>query len=245
VTRGARSALVGLGVYGLTMALAGAGLAAAPRNDATAASQASRPVAATPSAPAPSASGPVGAPETVAGATPRTSERGGAGTTLGVPKARVATPAPGQRVAFVPTTLVLPNGSQAPIRAVGVAGDGSMIIPENPREVGYWTGGAKAGDLLGSMVIAGHVDSRRYGLGVLAELKGVARGAVIELRSGGQRQRYAITATRQVSQQSLATDDQYFRQDTPSRLVVITCGGPFDTRTRRYLENYIVTASPL
>jgi hypothetical protein len=163
----------------------------------------------------------------------------------GIPSARQATAAPGQIAAFVPTQMVLPSGTRAPVRLVGVAADGSLVVPDNPAEVGIWDGGARAGDVLGSLVIAGHVDSRRYGLGALYQLKGVDRGAVIELRHGSDRVRYMVTAVRSVNQQSLATDDEFFRQNVPHRLVVITCGGPFDRVQRRYRDNYIVLARPV
>jgi radical SAM-linked protein len=162
----------------------------------------------------------------------------------GIPTARQASAAPGQQVAFVPSGLRLPNGTRAPVIPVGVAADGALEIPEDPAEVGVWNGGARAGDTLGSLVIAGHVDSRVHGLGVLYELKGVRPGAVIELSDGKRRQRYTVSSTRYVNQQSLATDDEFFRQDVDARLVVITCGGPFDPAKRRYRDNYIVLAIP-
>ena len=124
--------------------------------------------------------------------------------------------------------------------------DGSLVIPELPSMVGIWTGGARPGDAFGAVVIAGHVDSARYGLGVLAQLKGARPGQVIELRATGRVQRYRITTTQLVTQQSLATHDVFFAQGvTPHRLIVITCGGPFDLTTRRYQDNFVVTAVPV
>lgn len=151
----------------------------------------------------------------------------------------------GQLATFVPTRLVLPSGRQAPVKISGVSADGSLIVPERPDVVGWWDGGAHAGDPAGSLVIAGHVDSRTYGLGALYELKSVRIGALVELQAGRQRLRYRVQQTVQVNQQSLAGDDQFFRQDGPHRLVLITCGGPFDLAKRRYRDNYIVVATPV
>lgn len=246
MTSGARGTLIALGGYGLTMVLAGLTLVAgpgpspvavtelAPDSDAVAAEiepipePMPEPTGVRPT-PAADLSTPLPAPS---------------GVPSGVPTAREASAAPGQRVAFVPSELRLPNGTRASVIPVGVAPDGALVIPENPAEVGVWDGGARVGDEVGSLVIAGHVDSRRYGLGVLAQLKGVRKGAVIELGNGAQRQRYAVQSTQYVNQQSLAADDQFFRQDVAARLVVITCGGPFDPVRRRYRDNYIVVATP-
>jgi hypothetical protein len=35
-----------------------------------------------------------------------------------------------------------------------------------------------------------------------------------------------------------------YSQTGPPRLVVVTCGGPFDTATRHYDDNVILTAVP-
>ncbi len=252
MTTGAHGALVALGGYGLTMVMAGVALVAMPAagtptvdlTEGTLGSDVSSFAVDAQRDTAPGSPGdvPVPGPRPTASA-PETLPAPSA-VPLGIPTARQASAAPGQTVAFVPTRLRLPTGTQAPVISVGVAADGALEIPENPAEVGIWDGGARVGDARGTLVIAGHVDSRKYGLGVLYQLKGVRPGAVIELGDGTNRQRYTVTSSRYVNQQSLATDDQFFRQDVQARLVVITCGGPFDPVRRRYRDNYIVTATP-
>jgi hypothetical protein len=39
--------------------------------------------------------------------------------------------------------------------------------------------------------------------------------------------------------------DRYFARDGAPRLTLITCGGPFDTKTRHYRDNVVVTAKPV
>jgi hypothetical protein len=39
--------------------------------------------------------------------------------------------------------------------------------------------------------------------------------------------------------------DRYFARDGRVRLTLITCGGPFDRRTRHYRDNVVVTAEPV
>ena len=39
--------------------------------------------------------------------------------------------------------------------------------------------------------------------------------------------------------------DRYFARDGAPRLTLITCGGPFDAKTRHYRDNIVVTARPV
>jgi hypothetical protein len=36
--------------------------------------------------------------------------------------------------------------------------------------------------------------------------------------------------------------DEYFARDGKVRLTLITCGGPFDAKTRHYRDNVVITA---
>ncbi len=152
---------------------------------------------------------------------------------------------PDQARSFIPKQLVLPTGVVAPVLPESVRTDGSLVIPTNPLQVGWWTGGAMAGDPFGSIVIAGHVDSARFGLGVLAGLRTTRVGQVLQLRAGQQVIRYRIVQRTQVPQAQLARGTDTLRQDVPARLVVITCGGPFNRVTHRYQDNLVVVASVL
>ncbi len=166
-------------------------------------------------------------------------------TGLEAPPAALGRTAPDQTVSFRPQRLVLPDGVGAAVLAESVRADGSLVIPTDPQQVGWWTGGALAGDPFGSVVIAGHVDSARYGLGVLAGLRNVTVGQVLQVRAGSRILRYRVVGRSQVRQARLAQDTDIFRQDVAPRLVVVTCGGPFNTMTHRYQDNLIVVATPL
>jgi hypothetical protein len=150
-----------------------------------------------------------------------------------------------QYPAFRPRTLRLPSGARAPVRSSGVRSDGSLEIPDDPQVVGWWTGGALAGEPFGGTVIAGHVDSRRLGLGVLAEMRRVRTGQLVTLSDSRHRVTYRITATTSVPQARLAADTDVFAQNVPHRLVLITCGGAFNRTTHHYTENIIVVADPV
>ena len=151
-----------------------------------------------------------------------------------------------QYPAFRPTALRLPSGRTAPIQRSGVRDDdGSLEIPDDPDVVGWWTGGALAGEPYGGTVIAGHVDSRRYGLGFLAEMRSVRTGQAVVLSNARRSVTYRITGVTSVPQARLAADTDVFSQSVPHRLVLITCGGPFNTETHHYTENIIVVADPV
>ena len=151
----------------------------------------------------------------------------------------------GGRVEFRPTLLVLPSGRTAMIRSSGLHPDGSLAVPADPKVIGWWNGGALAGEPFGSTVIAGHVDSLTYGLGALAELGKARKGAVLELRANGHRLRYRVTGVQKVAQARMTSETEAFRQDVVHRLILITCGGPFDRGRHRYLDNIVITAVPI
>jgi hypothetical protein len=229
-----RLGLVGLGSYGVATALAGVALAVgfAPGvAPSQAEGVAARPVSAAPVLPARPVAGATGksSPRPAQGAVP--SAQVGRGTVAGSP--------------FRPAQLLLPGGAAASVRSSGVHTDGSLVIPDDPAVVGWWNGGALAGDAFGSIVIAGHVDSARFGLGAMAQLRTLKVGQVVELRSGTKRMRYRVATRRSLPQVELAARTDAFRQDIPPRLVLITCGGAFDPVRHRYQDNLIITAQPV
>lgn len=147
--------------------------------------------------------------------------------------------------AFRPTRLLLARGVTAPVVPAGVRDDGSLVVPEDPDVVGWWTGGAQAGDAFGSVVVAGHVDSAEFGLGVMVGLTKARKGQVVTLQAGDRTQRYRISSSRRVKRADLADDARIFATDGPHRLVLITCGGRFDPVAHRYEDNVIVEAVPV
>jgi hypothetical protein len=145
---------------------------------------------------------------------------------------------------FPPTRLVLPGGRSAPVTAVGLHGDGSLVVPDDPRVVGWWSGGSRPGEPFGSVVVAGHVDSASRGIGVLAELPTLHAGQVVELAAGRRSVRYTIVSAGLVPQALLSRFSGLFSGSGDAQLVLVTCGGPFDPVKHRYADNYVVVARP-
>ena len=137
---------------------------------------------------------------------------------------------------------MLPGGAEAPVlRAATV--DGQLQVPAQARQVGWWDGGAEAGDPFGSVVLAGHVDTRTEGLGFFARLRGIRPGEVVVLTGAGHTASYRVASIRAVRKDALATRSGAFDQTVGHRLVLITCTGAYDASRGGYEDNLVVTAT--
>jgi hypothetical protein len=133
-------------------------------------------------------------------------------------------------------------GVSAPIDAVDQA-DGVLEVPPDPRHVGWWVGSALAGSTTGSVVLDGHVDSAAGGPGALFRLRDLAPGDLVEVDTVARRVPYVVVG-RRVLPKSGPLPAELFSPTGPARLVLVTCGGPFDARTRSYEDNVAVIAAP-
>lgn len=170
--------------------------------------------------------------------TPSATPSAPAGTArAGTARAMTRAPAP-------PSAVAIPAiGVRASVVAVHAV-DGVLGVPDDPRELGWWADGAPVGAATGSTVIDGHVDSAVTGEGALFDLTRLQVGdAVLVTTTPGQTVRFVVTARRRYLKADGLPPD-LFRTDGPPRLVVITCGGPFDRSARSYLDNIVVFASP-
>ncbi|GAA2857967.1 hypothetical protein GCM10010472_14200 [Pseudonocardia halophobica] len=145
----------------------------------------------------------------------------------------------------VPVRLDLPaRTATAPVVPVGTGPGGALVVPDPPQTVGWWEPGALAGSGTGTVVIAGHVDSRVAGIGILAVLPELAVGEPVVLTGDdGRAVRYRVAARREFGKAALPADT--FARTGPPRLVLVTCGGRFDPATRSYEDNIVVYAEPV
>jgi hypothetical protein len=158
------------------------------------------------------------------------------------PRPRPTTPAP--PLPAPPSAIALPGTTvSATVVATGVRPDRELRVPESPKVVGWWVGSAPAGSPSDSTVLVGHVDSAREGVGAFAELRTVRVGTRVELTDVFRgRHGYRVVARRTYPKYALPAD--VFRVRGPARLVLVTCGGPFDERAGRYRDNVVVYAVP-
>jgi len=143
-----------------------------------------------------------------------------------------------------PLRLAIPGDRvNAPVVPIGVRPDGSLALPDSPHTVGWWIGSAAAGDPRDGTLLAGHVDSAREGLGALAALHELETGdQIVVVDAFRVRHAYAVAARRSYPKYALPRD--VFRISGRPGLTLVTCGGPFDRRTRQYRDNVVVYAVP-
>ena len=155
-------------------------------------------------------------------------------------------PAAGPDVAVrVPVRLLIPAiGVSAPVLPTGVQAGGSLAIPPDPSDVGWWAGGGFPGEPTGAVILVGHINSAALGPGALLRLQDVRPGMVITVMASGQAYRYRVVALRAYAKTSLPVAAVFGQQVAP-RLVIVSCGGPFDASTGHYLDNIVAYAVPL
>lgn len=221
-TRSAALAAV-LGVAGLVVAVLGVRGDLGPGPSADPAEPGSAPVAVQP---APSA------PATPDGASPR------------VRRADASLPMT-RTVRRTPVRLTIPAADlDLPVRPVGVAADGQMELPDTTSTLGWYRFGPTTSvQDPGSVVVAGHLDTRREGLGPLVRLREVEVGDRVRVRgSDGRVQTYVVARVQRFDRQGLPAE--IFDRTGPHRLRVITCGGEYLPDAGGYQQNLVVTAVP-
>jgi hypothetical protein len=160
------------------------------------------------------------------------------------PRPRATTPTRAEPPPAPPQAVAIPAaGVSAPVVVMGVRPDGELRVPESPRVVGWWVGSAPAGSPDATTLLAGHVDSAAEGVGALAALRDLGPGARIELTDVfTERHAYRVVARRTYPKYALP--DDVFAVRGRARLVLVTCGGPFDESAGRYRDNVVVYAVP-
>jgi Sortase domain len=163
--------------------------------------------------------------------------RPGPGTRHAPPGTRRATQ--GTRRARRPVWLAIPAiGVRTRLAPLGLTPQGTLQVPGNTAEAGWYTGGPRPGQF-GPAVIAGHIDSYT-GPAVFFRLRLVRPGDLVYVRrAGGSRAVFRVYATREFAKDRFPTALVYGA--TPdAELRLITCGGAFDYATGSYLSNVVV-----
>jgi hypothetical protein len=147
-----------------------------------------------------------------------------------------------------PNRIVIPRlHSSAPIVPVGTEPSGALQIPLNPKVAGWWRYGAKPGARVGTAIIAGHINYAGVE-GALARIGTLNPGDLVYVYGlvAGQQKRieFRVTGVRTYVKKTLPYKE-IFSQQVAGRLVVVTCGGPFDASTGNYLDNIVAYAVPV
>jgi sortase (surface protein transpeptidase) len=177
---------------------------------------------------------------------------------------KVTTAAPARNIGTVPTavppttrtkifTFMSPNRIEipkidavAPVYPEPTGPDRELIIPLDPKKVGWWNGGAPPGAPTGTAVFAGHINYAGV-QGTLAHIGNLNPGDMIyvygKLSGTTKKLAFKVSAVRTYRKTHLPFAE-IFNQDVSERIVVVTCGGPFDAQTGNYLDNIVVYAVP-
>jgi hypothetical protein len=152
-----------------------------------------------------------------------------------------------QAASVQPSSLRIDRiGLTARVVAVGIdAKTGDFDVPERVDTVGWYRYGPGLDATVGSVVLAGHVDSAAQGKGAFFRLDEIGPGDRIAVTGTDAVTRTFTVIAREVYRKRDVPLDRYFARDGAMRLTLITCGGPFDERARSYRDNVVVTAVPV
>ena len=132
---------------------------------------------------------------------------------------------------------------EAKVIELGLRRNGSLEVPTEYSEVGWWAGVPRPGDD-GPAVLTGHVDSRKTGPGVFYRLGELHAGDEVRfVRPSGTRVRFIVERSERYPKADFPTLRVYGKTDGPE-LRLITCTGDFDTGSGHYLDNLVVFARP-
>jgi hypothetical protein len=147
--------------------------------------------------------------------------------------------------ALTPTRVQVGSVSiDAPVSPVGIdVAHGVLGVSPDIHRTAWWADGAQPGDRTGAVLIAGHVDSATAGAGAFFRVRDARAGDRIELSTaGGRTFAYRVVSVRSYLKADLPTD--VWSRKGPARLVLVTCGGPFDRKIGHYRDNIVLTAVP-
>jgi Sortase domain len=121
---------------------------------------------------------------------------------------------------------------------------GILGMPANIRRLGWWRDGRAPMARSGTILIAGHYDFAKAGPGAFYSLPRARRGERIHITTAdGTVHTYRVVTV--VSYAKSALPLTVFDRGGPPRLVLVTCGGRFDSTTQHFLDNIVVTAVPV
>ena len=125
----------------------------------------------------------------------------------------------------------------APIVKVGVASNGKMVVPRNPRDVAWLHQGAFPSETQNA-VLAGHV-SYSGTPGVFSRLRELKPGSGVSVEIDGERWRFRVTWNCLFDRDTALAAKIMGRTDVVS-VTLISCGGVFDRGARTHTKRIAV-----
>ena len=131
------------------------------------------------------------------------------------------------------------------VTAEGLDAKGAMALPANAADAGWYRYSPGLGAREGATVIAAHIDSWHDGIGPFSKLKNAIAGDTVTLfGADGSTVAYTVSDLRQVGKIDAPMADIFETSGVP-KLSLVTCGGVFNSKTGHYLDNIVVTATPV
>lgn len=128
------------------------------------------------------------------------------------------------------------------IPGLGLNADGTVEVPTNPDEAGWYRLGPPPGQM-GSAVILGHVDSIE-GPAVFARLQYLQTDDRVAVSlSDGTVARFVVDRVRMFANAEFPARKVYASSSDASALRLVTCGGEYDEGNGGYQSNVVVFAS--
>nr|WP_272495822.1 class F sortase [Bacillus pinisoli] len=141
---------------------------------------------------------------------------------------------------ITPTGLSIPSiNLTTNVISVGLLSDGSMEVPKNVMEVGWYKLGAKPGQA-GNVVLAGHVDDY-LGPGIFINLHEVSISDEIIITGEDQTVTYRVVKIEKYPYND-GPIEEVFGFTSEKRLHLITCTGVYNPFKRTHEERLVVTA---
>ena len=128
-------------------------------------------------------------------------------------------------------------GVDAPVIELGLRSNGTLEVPTDYSETGWWKGGAKPGQI-GSAVIVGHVDNRR-GPAVFYKLPKLKAGDIVTVSRVKKPPVHYVIEDKGVWAKSNFPSEIVYGPTPISEIRLITCGGVFNPATGHYADNVI------
>jgi sortase (surface protein transpeptidase) len=143
--------------------------------------------------------------------------------------------------ASVPVRIEIPAlHIDAPVMRLGDGPGGTVQVPPlgNHNLAGWYDHSVTPGQR-GTSIILGHVDTVA-GPSVFFYIKTLSRGDIVKvIRANGSTAVFSVDGVQVVAKATFPSNVIYGNTRYPG-LRLITCGGPFDTATRQYIDNIVV-----
>jgi sortase (surface protein transpeptidase) len=137
--------------------------------------------------------------------------------------------------------LSIPSiGTDASVVPESLGVGDTLLIPP-PGQVGWYEDGPAPGQA-GTTLLAGHIDDDGVP-GALLRLSDIQVGDQIRITTAmGQHYSYVVSTRAELPQSDFVSSRMMSDNGSP-RLLLVSCGGAYDTTTHLYLDNILVTAT--